>query len=90
MKNWLVARIDFAMQDMDMPRTPIDEILSQSVADRLRAVDAIWDSIVADPALLPVSQSQRDELDRRLKLYREDPDASSSWEDVKARLLGGE
>ncbi|MFO0691711.1 MAG: addiction module protein [Myxococcota bacterium] len=71
-----------------MPRTPIDEILAQPLADRLRAVDAIWESIVADPTWLPVPQSQRDELDRRLKLHREDDRATSSWEDVKARLSG--
>lgn len=73
-----------------MPRTPVEEILSQPVADRLRAVEAIWESIVEAPESLPVPQSQRDELDRRLKLHREDPDAASSWEEVRARLLGRE
>jgi putative addiction module component (TIGR02574 family) len=42
------------------------------------------------PESLPVSQSQRDELDRRLKLHREDPEAASPWEVVRARLLGRE
>lgn len=73
-----------------MPRTPIEEILAQSVADRLRAVDAIWESIVEAPDSLPVPQSQREELDRRLKLHREDPDAASSWEEARTRLLGRE
>lgn len=70
-----------------MPRTPIEEILSQPVADRLRAVEAIWESIVAAPDSLPVPQTQRDELDRRLKLHREEPDAAAPWEEVSARLL---
>jgi len=73
-----------------MSRTPVEEILSQPVAERLRALDAIWESIVESPEALPVSQSQRDELDRRLKLHREDPNAASSWEEVRARLLGRE
>lgn len=70
-----------------MPRTPVEEILAQSVADRLRAVDAIWESIVEAPDSLPVPQSQRDELDRRLELHRDDPDAASPWEEVRTRLL---
>lgn len=77
-------------QTTSMPRTPVEEILSQPVADRLRAVEAIWESIVEAPESLPVPQSQRDELDRRLKLHREDPDAASPWEEVRARLLGRE
>jgi putative addiction module component (TIGR02574 family) len=73
-----------------MPRTPVEEILAQSIGERLRALDAIWESIVESPESLPVSQSQRDELDRRLKLHREDPSAASSWKEVRARLLGRE
>lgn len=71
-----------------MERTPIEEILAQPVADRLRALEEIWESIVAAPETLPVPQVQRDELDRRLKLHRENPDAASTWEEVRARLLG--
>ena len=77
-------------QTVPMARSPVDEILAQPVADRLLAVDAIWESIVESPELLSVPQSQRDELDRRLKLHQEDPDAASPWEEVRARLLGRE
>ena len=28
------------------------------------------------------------EVDRRLEEYRQNPDLGSSWEDVKARILG--
>lgn len=73
-----------------MSRTPVEEILYQPVAERLRALDSIWDSIVESPESLPVSQAQRHELDRRLKLHRENPNAACSWEEVRARLLGRE
>jgi len=73
-----------------MSRTPIQEILALPVSDRLRAVEEIWESIVEAPESLPVPQSQRDELDRRLKLHQENPDAASPWEEVRARLLGRE
>lgn len=73
-----------------MPRTPVEEILALPVTDRLQALQAIWDSIVEAPESLPVSPSQRDELDRRLKLHQEDPEAALPWEEVRARLLGRE
>jgi putative addiction module component (TIGR02574 family) len=70
-----------------VPRRPLDEILELPVADRLRAVEEIWDSIVAAPESLPLGESQRRELERRLKLHQEDPEAAQSWESVRSRLL---
>ena len=73
-----------------MPRSALDEILDLPVPDRLRVVEEIWESIVAAPETLPVPQSQRDELDRRLKLHQEDPEAATPWETVRSRLLNRE
>ena len=73
-----------------MPRTALDEILELPVPDRLRVVDEIWESIVAAPDALQVPQSHRDELDRRLKLHQEDPEAATPWETVRSRLLDRE
>lgn len=69
-----------------MSRRPLDEILALPVPDRLRAVDEIWESIVAAPDSLPLSEAQRRELERRLKLHQEDPEAAQSWESVLPRL----
>lgn len=60
-----------------------------SVAERMRLVEEIWDSIVEESDELEVPQSHLDELDRRLAAHRADPLAGSSWHDVKARLMGG-
>jgi putative addiction module component (TIGR02574 family) len=68
----------------------MDEILDLPVPDRLRVVEEIWESIAAAPETLPVPQSQRDELDRRLKLHQEDPEAATPWETVRSRLLNRE
>jgi putative addiction module component (TIGR02574 family) len=73
-----------------MPRSALDEILDLPVPDRIRVVEEIWESIVAAPETLPVPQSQRDELDRRLKLHQEDPEAATPWETVRSRLLNRE
>jgi len=71
-----------------VPRDPLLEILALPVAERLRALDEIWESVVASPELLPLPESQRRELERRLKLHLEAPDAAIPWETVRSRLLG--
>lgn len=68
--------------------TVVAEILEMSVDDRLRIVEDIWDSIAADSKDLKVSNELRQELDRRLEAYKEDPDAGVSWEDLDNRLAG--
>jgi len=75
------------MDTSGMPRRPLDDILDLSVAERLRAVEEIWGSIVAAPDSLPLPESQRRELERRLKLHQENPEAAQPWESVRSRLL---
>lgn len=60
-----------------------------SAEARLRLLDAIWES------LLPIDQfaipeSHREELDRRLAAADANPAAGSTWEEVRARLRGGQ
>jgi putative addiction module component (TIGR02574 family) len=59
-----------------------------SIPERILLVEEIWDSIAATPEEVPLSEAQRMELDRRLAAYEADPQAGSSWEEVKARLWG--
>jgi putative addiction module component (TIGR02574 family) len=63
-----------------------DEILSLPVQERLELVDAIWESIRANPDDLPVSEEVRAEMERRLALHRADPDAAEDLDVVLARL----
>jgi putative addiction module component (TIGR02574 family) len=58
-----------------------------SLAERILLVEDIWDSIVAESQQLPLSEAQRQDLQRRLAAYEANPKAGSSWEQVKARLL---
>ena len=69
-----------------MAAIPLDEIRKLSVAERLRLVDEIWETIVANPEALPVSEAQRQELDRRLKAHAENPDAAVPWSEARSRL----
>ena len=57
-----------------------------SVAQRILLVEEIWDSISADAEQLPLTDSQKQDLQRRLAAYEANRHAGSTWEEVKARL----
>ena len=58
-----------------------------SVAERLELVQAIWDSIAAEAERAPLSDAQREEIDRRLAAHRASPSAAVPWEQVEAAAL---
>ena len=59
-----------------------------SVEDRLALAREIWDSVTADIERSPLTDAQRQELERRLADSVARPDAVTPWEEVKARALG--
>jgi len=59
-----------------------------SVEDRLQLIETIWDSISNDPEKIPLTDSQRQELDRRKIEHEKDPAAAKPWSEIKARLQG--
>ncbi|MBI3449720.1 MAG: addiction module protein [Acidobacteria bacterium] len=61
----------------------LGEILRLSVEERLRLVDAVWESIASHPGSLPLNDAQRAELDRRLTEHCENPEAARPWSDVR-------
>ena len=62
-----------------MPKpVTIADLLELSVAERIQLVEDLWDSIAAVPEALPLTDAQREELDRRLDAYRRDPSAGFS------------
>jgi len=71
---------------MSMKQELVAEILALPVMDRVRLVEAIWDSISAVPEALPLTEWQKQELDLRLAEYEADPDSGSTLEEVFARL----
>ena len=56
------------------------------IEERLTLIEEIWDSIAADSAAVPLTQAQRDELDRRIADHEANPDDVVSWEEVKTKL----
>jgi putative addiction module component (TIGR02574 family) len=62
------------------------EISQLSVAERIQLAEDLWDSILEQQEVLPLPDAQKQELDRRLEQYHQDPTAGSPWEEVKQRL----
>jgi putative addiction module component (TIGR02574 family) len=62
------------------------EAAKLSVSDRIELVEAIWDTVRPDLQAVPLPESHRAELERRLADLDENPDAGSPWEEVRARL----
>jgi putative addiction module component (TIGR02574 family) len=69
-----------------MSSAVLDEILKLSVEDRIRIAQEIWDSVAADETAVPVTQAQKDELDRRLEDMTRNPGAGRSWEEFRSEL----
>lgn len=69
---------------MNLDQT-ITEISSLPVVERVRVVQAIWDSLPGD-ADLGVSPEQQAELDRRVAAHDADPGSSISREELSRRL----
>jgi putative addiction module component (TIGR02574 family) len=63
-----------------------DELRELSVAERLELIETIWDSIIDEPDSLPLTDAQRQELDRRLDSYARQRPRLSTWDEVRARL----
>jgi len=64
----------------------VAEILELPVEERVRLVEAIWDSISAAPEAIPLTEWQREELDRRLSSYEANPKSGKTMEEVFSGL----
>jgi putative addiction module component (TIGR02574 family) len=58
-----------------------------SFAERLALVQDLWDSIAAEVEQAPLSEAQRQEVDRRLAAHEANPQAAIPWEQVEAEAL---
>lgn len=58
-----------------------------SVDEQIALAAAIWDNIAATPEKIPLTEAQKQELQRRLDAHRADPTKVTPWEVVKAEAL---
>lgn len=64
------------------------EIRSLPIPERVHLVEKIWESIVEDEQVFPLTDSQKAELDRRIAAHEASPSRGKPWEEVRDRLLG--
>ena len=72
-----------------MAKTPRFDFSDLTPAERLQLAQDLWDSVdsAAGIDVLPLTEEQRAELDRRLNDLQENPNDGSSWADVKKRVI---
>jgi putative addiction module component (TIGR02574 family) len=65
----------------------VAELLRLSPAERMQLAEDLWDSVAAQPNdLPPLTEAQRQEIERRLAEHARDPASGSSWDEVRSRL----
>lgn len=70
-----------------MKEAMIAELLKLSPAERIQLAEDLWDSVAAQPDLLPaLSDDQRQEIERRVAEHMRNPSSALRWEDVRTRL----
>lgn len=54
--------------------------------ERFELLDRLWDSLTETPERIPLSDAQREELDRRLDDFNRDPSTGIPWDEVRKRI----
>lgn len=70
---------------MDISVT-LNQIKALSIADRIRIVQDILESIAAEQAYPDLTTAQKRELDRRISDYETNPDDVMTWQEIKASI----
>ncbi len=70
-----------------MSGVSLSDVLELEIAERVRLAQAIWDSIAEFPDAVPLSDTDRAEIDRRLDAYYRQPELGKPWAEVRERLF---
>jgi putative addiction module component (TIGR02574 family) len=58
-----------------------------SIPERIALVQEIWDSIAEDNDCFELTETQKQELDRRLESFRANPSQGRTWEEIRSEFL---
>ena len=58
------------------------------VADRLRLIEELWDSLDAEADALPLADWHREEIDKRLAALDSGASVGAPWDEVRRRITG--
>ena len=65
----------------------LDQAKKLSLDEQIELVEALWDNIVECNAVPPLTEAEKDVLDRRIADHEPNPRDVVSWEEVKAEAL---
>ncbi|HEX2866063.1 MAG TPA: addiction module protein [Ignavibacteriales bacterium] len=65
---------------------PLENIKNLSVAERILIVEEIWDSILNSNEEFPLSDEQKNELDKRLEAHGKNPNEVKPWSEVRDNI----
>ncbi len=65
---------------------PTIDIAKLSAEERLRLLEDVWESLSTTPEAIPLTDAQREELDRRLNELDRDGPVGIPWEEVLRRI----
>jgi putative addiction module component (TIGR02574 family) len=57
-----------------------------TISEKILLVEDLWDRIIEDNSDIPVPQSHKEELDRRMNRHRSNPGALLSLEELRDRI----
>jgi putative addiction module component (TIGR02574 family) len=58
-----------------------------SIDEKTAPAEENWDNIAATPDKIPLTESEKQELERRLAAHQADPSKVTPWEVIKAEAL---
>lgn len=67
----------------------IERLLALPVEDRLTLVEALWDSLAAEPQSVPVPEWHKEILAEHIAEHDGDDGPGERWETVRRRIEGG-
>jgi putative addiction module component (TIGR02574 family) len=75
---------------MVRPAYDLAELTQLPVAERLRLLDALWESLRQEPAAAEFSAEELALIDARAAEHARDPGAAVPWDVVRAELLAAQ
>lgn len=72
-----------------MTTANIIEILKKkfTISERIQLVEDLWETIAETPGEVELTDWEKKILDERLESHLANPEAGSSWEEAKSRIL---
>lgn len=86
-KNQLNQNKIIKLQSWVYEQSISEQILPLTIPEKLQLIEDIWDSVVVDGDKIPLTQAQKEELDRRFASYDNLENKDESWEIVKQKMI---